>query len=171
VDEVGNRASLPITTSPSTRSAGATYLSEFKPTAVKLGYGSYSVGKFQFSTEDPADDIHSGDPIVLHGAEYPRAIFAHAPSRLVYNLDNHHFTEFIATLGMVEKINCGDGVEFVVFGDGKEVFRSKVLRPSSMPMEVQVPIAGVTELTLRVEEGARGDMDCDWAIWGDPRLR
>ena len=53
----------------------------------------------------PADDIQYGAPLVLDSVEYPQGIFAHAPSRLVYNLGSHSY------------------------------------------------------------------MDCDWAIWGDPRLR
>jgi hypothetical protein len=148
-----------------------TYLSQFQPTIIELGYGTYSVGKFEFSSDDPADDIHYGDPIVFHGIEYTNGIFAHAPSRLVYNLGNQRYTEFIATLGLVEKISCGDGVQFVVLVDGKETYRSKTLYAESAPVDIQISIVNGSELSLVVEMGASSDNGCDWAIWGDPRLR
>jgi hypothetical protein len=156
---------------PVQTNTAVTYLSQFQPTVIELGYGKYSVGKFQFDSDDPADDIHYGDPIVFHGIEYTHGIFAHAPSRLVYNLGSHRYVEFIATLGLVEKISCGDGVEFILLLDGKEIYRSEVLYPWSAPVDIRVPITDGSELTLLVDAGIQGDNRCDWAIWGDPRLR
>ena len=173
-------SSLPATTipkstvavpKPAQTNAAVTYLSQFQPTTIELGYGTYSVGTFKFSSDDPADDIHYGDPIAFHGIEYPHGIFAHAPSRLVYNLSSNHYSEFSATLGLVEKISCGDGVKFIVLLDAKEIYRSEILFPWSAPVDIQVPMTNGSELTLSVDPGVQGDNRCDWAIWGDPRLR
>lgn len=149
----------------------AIYLSQFKPTVIELGYGTYSVGRFAFTSDDPGDNIHDGDPIVVHDVEYPHGIFAHAPSRLVYELGDSDFGQLSATLGLVEWISCGDGVEFVVLLDGREVYRSGTLYPWSVPVDMQLPIDNGSELALVVEDGGNGDNRCDWAIWGDPRLR
>ncbi len=147
------------------------YLGDYQPTTATLGYGKYSVGSFTFSSEDEGDDIHIGDPIIFGGVEYPHGIFAHAPSRLVYNLGSHAFTELSATLGMIEKIRCGDGVFFIVQADGAEIYRSKLRFPWSDPVEITVPVARVRELVLLVDTGGNDNLDCDWAVWGDPVLR
>jgi hypothetical protein len=148
------------------------YLAKYKPTTYSLGYGTYSVGTFAFSSEDPADNIHKGNPIILNGVEYPHAIFAHAPSRMVFDLGQAAgFAEITATVGLVKQIECGDGVIFVVIGDGAEIFRSNTIFAWTPPTEIQVPIQGVRMLTLFTDEGPQDDNSCDWAIWGDPILR
>lgn len=143
------------------------YLGEIEPSEVKLGYGKYSVGVFTFSSEDFTDNIHQGDPIVLHGVEYPHGIFAHAPSRLVYRLPERYKTLSV-TLGMVDWINCGNGVFFSVLVDDIEAYASYAVYPDSAPTRVDIPIKMGTLLTLLVAD--RGDYACDWAIWGDPLL-
>ncbi len=158
------------TASQPTLAPGAeTYLSVYDPSAIFLGYGEYSVGTFKFSAEDPADNVHYGDPIAMHGVEYAQGIFAHAPSYMVYTLGNHPYTEFAATLGLLEHINCGDGVQFLVFLDGVEVYRSETLYSWSDPVTMSVSIAGSSELMLAVD--SLSNNECDWAIWGDPILR
>jgi hypothetical protein len=146
-----------------------TYLAEYEPRDVMLGYGVYSVGKFKFSSEDPADDIHIGDPMVIQGVEYSHGIFAHAPSQIDFNLgDAHSFTELSLTIGMIDKISCGDGVNFSIWGDREELYTSEAIYPWSEPVAVQIPISGIGVLTFFVDEGRNGNRDCDWAIWGDP---
>jgi WD40 repeat protein len=151
--------------------AATTYLSQLQPTSVELGYGTYSAGKFKFSSDDPADNVHYNDPIFLDGVESPHGIFAHAPSRLVYNLGSHSYIEFSATVGLIDKISCGDGAEFIVLLDGEEIYRSGVRYPWSMLMDIHVPISGGSELTLIVDPGPDGNSDCDWGIWSDAGLR
>jgi hypothetical protein len=148
------------------------YVVTYKPSTYSLGYGTYSVGTFAFSSEDPADDINKGNPIILNGVEYPHAIFAHAPSRMVFDLgEAAGFTELNATVGLVKQIDCGDGVTFIVIGDGTEIFRSPTIYAWTTPTEILVPIQGVRMLTLLTDEGPQDDNTCDWAIWGDPILR
>lgn len=164
-----NTPTIPTASSPT--QAGWTYLADLKPNVEQLGYGTYSVGTFKFSSEDPADDVHTGDPIRMHGVDYPQGIFAHAPARFTYTIDGQAFSEFQATLGLIEKINCGDGVEFVLLLDGQEIYHSPRLQQWSTPLQVQVSLPAGSQLSLVVEMGDRSNKDCDWAIWGDPRLR
>jgi hypothetical protein len=144
-----------------------TYLSSLKPIGVELGWGKFSVGTFNFTSSE--DNINLGDPIVIHGVEYPQGIFAHAPSRLVYKLENK-FDEFNATIGLVESIICGDGVNFIIQLDGVEIYKSPTLDASSNPLEIQFSVSNGDELRLIVDDGPLSDDGCDWAIWGDPRL-
>lgn len=158
---------------PTTVKAAATqvYLGDLTPTSTKVGWGKYSVGKFTFTSEEPEDNIHAGDPIAFHGVQYPHGIFAHAPSRLAFDLSSYNFTELTATLGMVEHIACGDGAIFIVQVDGVEVYRSKLMFSMSQPVEMTAPVKGGKELVLKVDMGELMDFECDWAIWGDPILR
>jgi hypothetical protein len=57
----------------------------------------------------------------------------------------------------------------VVKGDGKELFRSKVVRDHTA-REQKVAVAKVTLLELIVEDAGDG-ANSDWAVWLDPRLR
>jgi hypothetical protein len=161
-------ALAPAATAP----ASGVYLAEYKPVTYSLGYGTYSVGTFTFSSEDPADNIRKGDPITFYGVEYPHAIFGHAPSRIVFDLgEASGFSELSATIGLVQHINCGDGVTFIVLGDDAEIFRSEVIHAWTAPTEIRVAIQGVRKLSLRADEGPLDDWACDWAIRGDPLLR
>lgn len=160
--------------SPVPTNIAETYLSQFQPTLVELPFGEYSVGTFAFTSPYSEDPIREGDPIVIHNVKYSHGIFAHAPSRLVYDIGGT-YEQLSATLGLVDLINngvsCGDGVNFVVLLDGREIYRSNRLDMGSEPVDILLPIAGGYELTLTVENGGSDDSDCDWAIWGNPRLR
>ena len=151
--------------------APGTYLSDFEPKAILLGYGVYSVGRFAFSSEDAVDNIHEGDPMVMHGVEYPHGIFAHAPARFKYDLGQQVFTELSATLGLIEHIDCGDGVVFKVEQDGQTLYTSPAMYAWTPPVKMRVTLTGSPTLLLWVEPGNAGNPDCDWAIWGDPVLR
>jgi len=56
---------------------------------------------------------------------------------------------------------------FTVLGDGKVLFRSPKLRGrDAAPTDVTVPVAGVDELTLKVDDGGDADLAdvADWAV-------
>jgi hypothetical protein len=147
------------------------YLGDIPPRSTSLGFGVYSVGRYQFTSDDPGDHITAGDPLKIGGLEYPHGIFAHAPSRLVYALPaGSHYQVLTATIGMVQGINCGDGVLFVILLDGKEKYRSATLHPISKPVKVTLLTIDAHEITLVVETGPQNNKGCDWAIWGDPLL-
>lgn len=146
------------------------YLGDLKPVSYTLGYGTFSVGKYMFSSEDPADRIKLGDPIMLGGQPDPHAIFAHAPSRIVFKLERS-YTALSALIGMVEWIDCGDGVSFTILVDGKEVYYRPEVKPNYGPIKLVAMINGGSELTLITDVGPNGNMDCDWAIWGNAVVR
>jgi hypothetical protein len=57
---------------------------------------------------------------------------------------------------------------FVISADGKELWRSKVVREGeTLPFDVEVQ--NVKTLELRVEDGGNGNSS-DWGVWLDPLL-
>lgn len=156
------------TSAPTT--SQSVHLSELKPRTTMVGQNTFSVGKYNFSSPDPADKIKEGDPILAHGTKYPYGLYAHAPSKLTYELGGK-FSEFLATITLIEWIDCsdGDGGEFIINLDGGEIFRSKRMMPSSAPENIKVDVTDGQILELITEKG-KNDY-CDWTIWGDPILR
>ncbi len=144
------------------------YLSDLEPEVSTVGYGTFSIGKYQFTSE--MDSIYEGNPISLHGINYLHGLYAHAPSLLIYDL-SENFSELQVTIGLVEWISCGDGAQFIILLDGIEIYRSPIMFASSAPLDIKVDIDGGQNLELITDEGAANDRDCDWTIWGDPILR
>lgn len=115
------------------------------------------------------DRSSQGDAINIAGKRYPWGIGVHADSRLAFDLGKR-FQEFRADIGIATRIGDRGSVVFEVFGDGKSLFRSQVVTGREpKPIEVQVPIAGIEQLTLQVTNS--GDLDLgDVANWGSARV-
>ncbi len=80
------------------------------------------------------------------------------------------FDRFVALVGVDDAVKGRNGEAiFRVKVDGKEVFKSDVLLPGEPPKEVDVPIAGATELGLYVDDEGDGHGG-DWGNWLDARL-
>ncbi len=58
---------------------------------------------------------------------------------------------------------------FTVRGDGRELFRSKMLRVGQRA-DVKVNIARVKKLEL-LTEGGEGHNHNSWAIWAEPKVQ
>lgn len=63
----------------------------------------------------------------------------------------------------------GGSVVFVVKGDDRELFRSPVAGRDTSPIEIRVPLDGVSRLSLIVEDAGDG-IAADHANWADARL-
>lgn len=115
------------------------------------------------------DHSSQGDPISIAGKRYPWGIGVHANSELTYEL-NGRFNEFRSAIGIASRMGDRGSVVFTVLGDGKELFKSKVMTGAvDAPVEVNVPVKGVKLLTLKVDNG--GDLDLgDVANWGSARV-
>ena len=122
---------------------GPTNVGDLTPTTSRVGWGTYSVGRYAFTSEDPKDNIREGDRIVAHGTWYRHGLYAHAPSLLTYGLDGQ-FSTFSSTLTMVDSIEGRDvdGVVFVVELDGTEVFRSEPVFIESKPRRIKLERRG-----------------------------
>ena len=161
-------APAPEPTPEPTEMPPAVYLADLKPLTSSVGFMTFSTGTYNFTSPDRSDHIAQGDPLIAHGIQYPHGLYAHAPSQLTYRL-NGKFSEFSATLTMVDWIACGDGAVFVIKLDGAEIFRSQRMASSSDPENIKVKVTGGKLLELMTEPV--NTKECDWAIWGVPLLR
>jgi hypothetical protein len=109
-----------------------------------------------------------GNRLVIGEQEYLWGIGVHASSSLTFDL-SRQFEVFHASIGVDKQAGRGGSVTFAVLGDGKELFKSPVLRGGEAARKIAVPVAGVSKLTLVV--GSAGDMDLgDCADWAMARL-
>jgi hypothetical protein len=108
-----------------------------------------------------------GKTLTLGGRRFLRGIGSHAASRVVFDLPGGYRT-FAATVGKDQEVS-GGSVVFVVQVDGREVFRSGVVRDATPPQDLVVPVAQARRLAL-VVENAGDDIMADHADWADARL-
>ncbi len=112
------------------------------------------------------DQIES--PLLDSGKIYATGLFAHSPSRYVYNLGGKWKT-LRGEAGLHTAFQREAwGVIFVIKTDGKQVFRSPTIRDSAHP-RYEVDLTGVKKLELLVENAAANN-GCNWALWLDPTV-
>jgi hypothetical protein len=130
-------------------------LTAYKPTSSKVGYHS------------PTFDRIPGDGRLLeaNGEIYATGIYAHAPARHEYDLGG----KWQKFRGKVAMATGNDGtVQFEVRGDGKELWKSKVIK-ADQSATFDVDVKDVKKLELIVdptEDGTRAD----WGLWITPEL-
>ena len=110
-------------------------------------------------------------PLLDSGKIYATGLFAHSPSRYVYNLGGSwKMLRGEAGLHTAFQV-AAEGVVFVIKTDGKEVFRSAAINGfnGSTRPRYDVNLAGVKTLELIVEN-ATDQNSCNWALWLDPTL-
>ncbi|MCX7803876.1 MAG: NPCBM/NEW2 domain-containing protein [Planctomycetota bacterium] len=109
-----------------------------------------------------------GGPIVIGSQEYAWGLGVHANSALTYSL-HRNFKKFHASIGVDKQVGRNGSVIFSVHGDGRELFRSGVVRGGEEAVKISVPVEGVDRLTLKVECGEDFDLG-DCANWAMARL-
>ena len=109
-----------------------------------------------------------GSPLLDSGKIYATGLFAHAPSRYVYNLDGKWRT-LHGEAGLHTAFqDMASGVVFVIKTDDHEVFRSDPIRGSAHTT-YDIDLTGVKTLELIVEKAADSNAG-NWALWLDPTL-
>lgn len=107
----------------------------------------------------------NGTPLRIAGHTYNQGVGTHAASRLrvqVYGKAQ----KFTAQVGIDESAGKNGSVEFVVLGDGAQLWRSGVIKGGEPAKTVSVDLGGVKFLTLLVEDGGDGSSH-DHADWAD----
>lgn len=134
-------------------------LGDLQPEAVVQGYGDLQV-----------DRSVSGGPLSVAGRKFARGLGTHAPSEIVYELGGKG-SKFQAWVGVDDAMKGykGSSIVFQVFGDGKKLFDSGVMRLDDPAKPVDVGLAGVAELKLVVTEAGDGNY-CDHADWAEATL-
>lgn len=100
-------------------------------------------------------------PLLLIGGEFfESGLYAHAPARHALRLGGKWKT---LQSGYGLQDGHGGSVVFVVKGDGRELFRSPLVRDTKRH-DLRADVSGVDELELRVEDGGDG-ANSDWGVW------
>ncbi len=116
------------------------------------------------------EEMLSGAPLALAGKRYEKGLGAFANSEIEFDVKGLYDT-FAVIVG-VDGNSAGDGpAEFVILGDGRELWRSGALRKSDEPKLAEVNIAGVRRLVLRSSGGAEGARrNRPQADWVEPKV-
>jgi hypothetical protein len=109
-----------------------------------------------------------GGGLSIGGLSFPWGVGVHANSALVFELDGR-FSQFCATIGLDTSAGREGSITFRVLGDGKEIYRSPVLKGGDAPVEIAVPILGMKQLILCVNDVGGNDLG-DAADWGAARV-
>ena len=115
--------------------------------------------------ERASDD---GGPIRIGTAAFDHGIGAHAPSRIVVELDGR-CSVFLADVGLDEEVGDRGSVVFEVWGDGERLAVSGIVRGPQVAVPIAADLEGVGRMTLVVTPGGDGNA-FDHADWGDARL-
>ncbi len=99
------------------------------------------------------------------GTFYQSGLYAHAPAQHILRLDGN-WTRFATEYGLQD--GHDGSVVFIIKGDGRELFRSQVVRDHSARAQT-VNVAKVKLLELLVEDAGDGG-NSDWGVWLDPQL-
>jgi len=108
-----------------------------------------------------------GGPLSLGGKKYDKGLGVQSRSVVSYKLGGR-FTDLLAVIGIDDETEGRGDCEFVVIGDGRELFRRR-MRAADEPHRLRVDVRGVSTLTLTVEPGKGLDLS-DHADWADARL-
>jgi len=106
-----------------------------------------------------------GTPIRIGGKEFARGVGTHAESTLRVDIRGKA-RRFFAQVGVDDSAGEKGSIEFIVSGDGKVLWRSGVRTGGKPAVPVEVNLADVETLTLRVSDGGDG-ADSDHADWAE----
>lgn len=109
-----------------------------------------------------------GGRLSIAGRRFPWGIGVHANSELTFDL-RKKFKQFKAEVGIDSLMGKRGSVVFIVKGDGKELYKSPIVKGDQPPLSIEVSTEGVDKLVLIVNDG--GDLDMgDAANWVSARV-
>lgn len=138
------------------------FLSDLRWSAATVGWGKPARNQYYCD-----DHLHDALFLELDGTFYEKGLYAHAPSRYVFDLAGK-FKTFRARVGLQTGVAAVGTARFIVNGDGKELYRSGVLKEQQTEAPT-VDVRDVNQLELIVESGKEGNACC-WAVWANPQI-
>ncbi|MGV3705602.1 MAG: NPCBM/NEW2 domain-containing protein [Arcticibacter sp.] len=110
-----------------------------------------------------------GNVMTIAGKKFERGFGTHAESSLIIQLDGK-VKSFSASVGVDDEMKDHEpAVEFLVYGDGKKLWSSGVMRLGDAARECSVSLAGIRRVELVVADGGNGNY-YDHADWADARF-
>lgn len=100
------------------------------------------------------------------GEVFASGLYAHAPSRWAFDLGRKWKT---LNFGYGLKDGFDGSVVFIILKDGKEAFRSHIVKEHQVQRS-QIDVTDTETLELIVEDGGDGTSR-DWGLWLEPVLR
>lgn len=150
---------LVVPVSTRAQKADTVWLSSLDLSKMKQGWGRPRI-----------DTSLEGRPLSIGGKKFEHGVATHATGRL--NVDLKGGTQrFIAFVGVDDDAigGVGGSVNFSIYGDDSLLWRSRTCRTGWPPQKVDLPLAGVKTLLLKV--GDEGDgIDYDHADWADAKF-
>ncbi|WP_435059606.1 NPCBM/NEW2 domain-containing protein [Streptomyces sp. bgisy060] len=109
------------------------------------------------------------NPLRLNGVTYAKGVGTHADSTIAYAL-NGAYARFRSDVGVDDEVGANATVRFEVWGDGVKLYESAApMTPSSATQSVDVSVAGVNSLVLKVTDAGDG-INSDHADWAGATL-
>ncbi|MET9956627.1 sigma-70 family RNA polymerase sigma factor [Streptomyces sp. NPDC006339] len=151
------------TPSPKPRPRPSRTLPKVTPKPTPTGPAVYPLNRLQYGIagdgSKPEVDLAQSSwmwqrsSVSMGDRRYAHGVSVHVPSSILIDL-NRQCTTFEALAGLDDmSVPLGvGGVRFSVYGDGRRLWRSDVIRPGVAPVPVHVGIAGRRTLRLVVEE-------------------
>lgn len=106
-----------------------------------------------------------GKPLTIGGKRFERGVGTHAESRLWVQLDGGA-GRYHAWVGVDDSAGQSGTVVFKIKGDGRALFDSGPMRCGDPAKEIDINLAGVTNLVLLVADGGDGTTS-DHGNWAD----
>lgn len=135
-------------------------LSDAQWTKAGVGWGDVERNRFWFQP-----GRWEGVFLQIKGQVFEKGLYAHADSSFAFPLAGRWKT-FSASIGLRDGAAGQGSAVFTVIGDGKELYRSPLLR-AGQKEDLSLDIAGIQQLELRAQ-GGEGHNHNSWAIWCDP---
>jgi hypothetical protein len=136
-------------------------LGDARPELAEVGWLKPAANHIPSSAEMPS-------PLLDSGKIYATGLSAHSPSKYVFNLGGEWKT-LRGEAGLHTAFQTRAlGVVYVIKTDGKEVFRSFVIRGANQA-RYNVDVTGVKTLELLVENAYDHNW-ANWSLWLDPTL-
>ncbi len=115
------------------------------------------------------DKAVQGNPLAIAGRKFDRGVGTHAPSRMYVDLGRGS-ERFLAWVGVDDEVRGNIGsVEFQIYGDGKPLWRSGVMKAGQPAKAVDLNLQGVDTLLLIVDPAGDGNTS-DHADWAEARF-
>lgn len=110
-----------------------------------------------------------GNVLTIGGQTFERGVGTHSVSELAIQVDGKA-TLFTAMVGLDDEMLAHKtSAEFIVIGDGAQLWSSGIVKVGDAPKECSVPLEGVKRLELIVAEGGDGPY-YDHADWADAKI-